>query len=72
MAQKGTLKWFKADKGYGFIKPDDNGEPDVFLHKSALEKSGLQSVRDGARYEYETEPDKKTGKEKVAWLQPCA
>ena len=51
MAQ-GTVKWFNADKGYGFIAPDD-GTPDVFVHKSAIEANGNRSLQDSQRVEYE-------------------
>jgi len=48
----GTVKWFNATKGYGFIKPDAGG-PDVFVHISAVEKAGYSSLADGARISYE-------------------
>lgn len=64
----GTLKWFNTEKGYGFITPD-NGSADIFIHKSALEDSGLRSVQDGKKYEYEIKQDKKTGKDKVSFLR---
>ncbi len=51
MAQ-GTVKWFNADKGYGFIAPDD-GTPDVFVHKSALEADGYRGLQDSQRVEYD-------------------
>ena len=50
MAQ-GTVKWFNADKGYGFIAPDD-GTPDVFVHHSAIEVDGYHSLEDNQRVEY--------------------
>jgi CspA family cold shock protein len=50
----GTVKWFNATKGYGFIQPDD-GSKDVFLHVSAVERAGLQSPADGQKVEYEIE-----------------
>ncbi len=50
MAQ-GTVKWFNADKGYGFIAPDD-GTPDVFVHKSAIEADGNRNLQDSQRVEY--------------------
>jgi CspA family cold shock protein len=50
----GTVKWFNAQKGYGFIAPDDEG-PDVFVHISAVEKSGLPELRDGQLVEFQTE-----------------
>jgi CspA family cold shock protein len=50
----GTVKWFNATKGFGFIQPDD-GSKDVFLHVSAVERAGLQSPQDGQKVEYELE-----------------
>ncbi len=48
----GTVKWFNATKGYGFIQPD-NGGPDAFVHISAVERSGMDTLREGERVEYE-------------------
>jgi cold shock protein len=50
----GTVKWFKADKGFGFITPDD-GTDDVFVHYSAINSSGYRDLREGAKVSYETE-----------------
>jgi CspA family cold shock protein len=50
----GTVKWFNANKGFGFIQPED-GSKDVFLHISAVEGAGLQSPADGQNVEYELE-----------------
>ena len=50
MAQ-GTVKWFNADRGYGFISPDD-GTADVFVHHSAIEANGYRSLQDSQRVEY--------------------
>jgi cold shock protein len=50
MAQ-GTVKWFNADKGFGFIAPDD-GTPDVFVHHSAIKVDGYRSLQDNQRVEY--------------------
>jgi len=58
MAQQGTVKFFNPDKGYGFIKPDDGGK-DIFVHVTALEQAGLQSLNEGQRITFEIEPDKK-------------
>ena len=48
----GTVKWFNATKGFGFIGPDD-GSKDVFVHISALERSGLSTLKDGQKVGYE-------------------
>ncbi len=53
----GTVKWFNATKGFGFIQPED-GSKDVFLHISAVERAGLQSPADGQKVEYELESGK--------------
>ena len=51
----GTVKWFNATKGYGFIEPDD-GSNDVFVHVSAVEQAGLATLREGQRVHFETRP----------------
>ena len=48
----GTVKWFNAAKGYGFIQPDKGGK-DVFVHISAVERAGLSSLNEGAKVSYE-------------------
>jgi cold shock protein len=48
---QGTVKWFNADRGYGFISPDD-GTADVFVHHSAIEANGYRSLQDSQRVEY--------------------
>ena len=48
----GTVKWFNATKGYGFIQPD-NGGKDVFVHISAVERAGLSTLNEGAKLSYE-------------------
>jgi cold shock protein len=50
--QTGTVKWFNATKGYGFIQPDD-GSPDAFAHISAVERASLGELRDGERIRYQ-------------------
>jgi len=50
---QGTVKWFNADKGYGFIAPDD-ATPDVFVHHSAIETDGYRSLQDNQRVEFTT------------------
>ena len=58
MAKTGTVKFFNADKGYGFIKPDDGGA-DIFVHISALQASGLATLAENQKVSYETEPDRR-------------
>ena len=52
---KGTVKWFNTAKGYGFIAPDD-GSKDAFVHISAVERAGLDGLREGQKIEYELVP----------------
>ncbi len=66
--QSGTVKFFKNDKGFGFITPDD-GEADVFVHISAVERSGLSSLDSGQRISFETEPDRRGKGPKAVNLQ---
>ncbi len=53
----GTVKWFNAQKGFGFIEPDDGGK-DVFLHISAVERAGMNNPAEGQKIEYELEQDR--------------
>ncbi|HUN12085.1 MAG TPA: cold-shock protein [Rhabdaerophilum sp.] len=64
----GTVKWFNEQKGYGFIQPDDGGK-DVFVHISAVQRSGLQGLRDGQKVSYELQADRRTGKMAAVNLQ---
>ena len=58
---KGTVKWFNNQKGYGFIEPDD-GSKDVFVHISALERAGMSSLNEGQKVSFEIVADRRTGK----------
>jgi CspA family cold shock protein len=51
MAQQGTVKWFNAEKGFGFIATE--GGPDVFVHYSAIQSDGYRSLNDGQQVEFE-------------------
>ena len=54
----GTVKWFNSQKGYGFIGPDD-GTKDVFVHISAVEQSGMDTLREGQKVNFDVERDQK-------------
>ncbi len=58
---KGTVKWFNAEKGFGFITPDDGGR-DAFVHISAVERSGLGQLREGDKISFEMVADQRSGK----------
>ena len=64
----GTVKWFNATKGYGFIQPEDGGK-DVFVHISAVEAAGLRGLDENQKVSYELERDKRSGKESAVQLQ---
>jgi len=68
MRQSGTVKFYNAQKGYGFIKPDDGGK-DVFVHVTAVERAGIVNLNEGARISFETEPDKRGKGPKAVNLQ---
>ncbi|MCR5873031.1 cold-shock protein [Phenylobacterium sp. J426] len=64
----GTVKWFNATKGFGFIQPDDGGN-DVFVHISAVERAGMSSLNEGQKLSYELQKDNRSGKMSAANLQ---
>jgi CspA family cold shock protein len=68
MRQTGVVKFFNQTKGYGFIKPDEGGN-DVFVHVSAVERSGVGTLAEGQRISFETEPDKRGKGPKAINLQ---
>jgi CspA family cold shock protein len=57
----GTVKWFNTTKGYGFIAPDEGGN-DVFVHISAVQRSGMETLSEGQKVSYELVTDQRTGK----------
>jgi CspA family cold shock protein len=57
----GTVKWFNATKGFGFIQPDDGGK-DAFVHISAVERAGLSNLAEGQKVEFELVSDRRSGK----------
>ena len=65
---KGTVKWFNATKGYGFISPE-NGGGDVFVHISAVEQAGLGSLNEGQTISYDVQVDQQRGKSSAVNLQ---
>jgi cold shock protein len=58
---QGTVKWFNGQKGFGFIQPDD-GSKDVFVHISAVERAGLNSLNEGQKVSFDVVADRRTGK----------
>ena len=67
----GTVKWFNDQKGFGFIQPENGGE-DVFVHISAVEKSGLRTLREGQKVSFELQKDPKKGKTNAVNLKAAA
>lgn len=57
----GTIKWFNDQKGFGFIQPDD-GSNDVFVHISAVERAGMQTLKEGQKISFDLQRDPKKGK----------
>ena len=67
----GTVKFFNAQKGYGFIQPDD-GSKDVFVHISAVERANMNNLREGQKVKFEVVADKRTGKASAESLSEAA
>jgi len=68
---QGTVKWFNADKGFGFISNDDDGE-DVFVHFSAIQTDGFKTLDEGQKVVYDIEPDpKNSAKSRAVNVQPA-
>jgi CspA family cold shock protein len=59
--QKGTVKFYNEQKGFGFIAPDTGGN-DVFVHATALERAGMRSLSEGQKVSFDTQEDRRTGK----------
>ena len=66
--QTGTVKWFNAQKGFGFIQPESGG-PDVFVHISAVERAGLSGLKEGQKLSFEVVADRRSGKSSADRLQ---
>ena len=65
----GTVKWFNSQKGYGFIQPDD-GSKDVFVHISAVERSGMGNLHEGQKLSFELEQGQR-GRVSAVNLRPA-
>ena len=65
----GTVKWFNTTKGFGFIQPE-SGEADVFVHISAVQRSGLTGLNEGQKISFELQQDPKRGKSSAVNLKP--
>ena len=57
----GTVKWFNSQKGFGFIQPE-NGDKDVFVHISAVERAGMYTLNEGQKISFDVVADRRTGK----------
>ena len=65
---KGTVKFYDDQKGFGFIEPED-GSKDVFVHATALERAGMSGLSEGQKVSFDTEVDSRSGKTAVASIQ---
>ncbi len=66
--QTGIVKWFNAQKGFGFIQPDSGGK-DIFVHVSAVERAGLRGLAEGQKITYDLVTDSRSGKTSADRLQ---
>ena len=64
----GTVKWFNATKGFGFIQPDDGGK-DVFVHISAVERAGMSGLNEGQKVSFDLVDDRESGKSSAGNLK---
>jgi CspA family cold shock protein len=64
----GTVKWYNAQRGFGFIQPDDGGK-DAFVHVSAIERAGMSDLREGQKISFELVTDTRSGKMSADKLQ---
>jgi cold shock protein len=69
--QTGIVKWFNAQKGFGFIQPESGGN-DVFVHVSAIERAGLRGLAEGQKISYEIVADSRSGKSSADRLEVAA
>jgi CspA family cold shock protein len=65
---RGTVKFYNDQKGFGFIQPDD-GAKDVFVHATALERAGIQGLREGQKVKFDTQNDPRSGKIAVSAIE---
>lgn len=64
----GTVKFFNASRGFGFIEPEDGGK-DVFVHVTAVEKAGIPPLEEGQKLKYEVQEDERSGKSSAVNLE---
>jgi len=71
MQKTGTVKWFNDQKGYGFIQPAEGGD-DIFVHISAVNQAGMQTLREGQNVAFEVQQDPKTNKSSATNIAEAA